>query len=254
MKWGLYMLETVEGIVIKTNDYGETHKIVTIYSKEFGKFTAICHGANRPRSRFSSMTQPFIKGRFLVVLSKGLSTIRQGEIVESYRNIREDIVKTAYAAYVAELYDKLTGTKKKDPFLYEQLVLTLKRIDDGDEPTIPVIMLELKLYKNEGFAPTLNYCVRCQSNEFPFSFSINEGGLLCQHCLAVDEQAVLLPNSIAKLLPIFLNVSLERIGKINIKNENKQLLRKIFDEYYEQYGGYNLKSKRFLSQLDSLNG
>src|SRR5690625_1197547 len=119
MKWGRYMLETIEGIVIKSQNYGETHKIITIYSHENGKLSAICRGANRPRSRFSSVTQLFIKGRFLVYLSKGLSTIQQGEVVFSNRHIREDIIKTAYASYVVELIDKLTEEKRKDPFLYE---------------------------------------------------------------------------------------------------------------------------------------
>lgn len=247
------MLETVEGIVLKTQDYGETHKIVTIYSKEIGKFAAICRGANKPKSRFSSVTQLFIHGRFLVYVSKGLSTIQQGDIIQSYRNIREDIVKTAYAAYTAELFDKLTETKQRDPFLYKQLTLTLERINEHNEqPIIPILMLELKLYQKEGFAPTVEHCTHCKTNSLPFSFSIQEGGLLCSNCQSSDPRAVLLPNSIAKLLPIFLNFGLERIGNINVKKANQQLLRKIFDEYYDQYGGYQIMSKRFLAQLDLL--
>lgn len=253
MKWGMYMLEKVEGIVLKTQNYGETHKIITVYSKEIGKFSAICRGANKPRSRFSSLAQPFIQGQFLIYLSKGLSTVQQGDILHSFRHIREDIVKTAYASYTVELFDKLTETKERDSFLYEQLVLTLKRISEENEPIIPIIMLELKLYKNEGFAPQVDYCTNCKQHNFPFYFSIREGGLLCQKCYAFDEHAILLPNSIVKLLPIFLNIGLERIGRIDVKKNNQQLLRRIFDAYYDQYGGYYLKSKRFLSQLDLLN-
>src|SRR5690625_5013699 len=154
------MLETIEGIVIKTQDYGETHKIVTIYSKEIGKFSAICRGANRPRSRFSSLTQLFIQGQFLVYLSKGLSTINQGEVIQSFRQIREDIVKTAYASYAVELVDKLTEEKERNDFLYNELQVTFNRINEGkEEPFIPILMLELKLYKNEGIAPVVNKCV-----------------------------------------------------------------------------------------------
>lgn len=254
MKWGMYMLEKIEGIVIKSQNYGETHKIITIFSKEIGKITAICRGANRARSRFMAITQPFIQAQFLIYVSKGLSTVQQGEVIQSFRAIREDIVKTAYAAYAVELFEKMTETKQQDYYLYDELIKTMQRINEDDEPLIPILMLELKLYEKNGFGPKVDECVNCHEENYPFSFSIREGGLLCQQCRQIDDQAILLPNNITKLLPIFLNVSLERIGNIDVKKENQLLLRRIFDAYYDQYGGYYLKSKRFLSQLDLLNG
>src|SRR5699024_5467256 len=134
-------------IVIKTQNYGETHKIITIFTKERGKITAICRGANRTRSKLSSIAQPFIQGQFLIYISTGLSTVQQGEIIQSFRSMREDIIKTAYAAYIVELTDKLTDIKRADSFLYEQLQHTLLRINEGDELIIPIIMYELKLFK-----------------------------------------------------------------------------------------------------------
>lgn len=252
MKWGQYMLEKVEGIVLKSQNYGETHKIITVFSKEIGKFTAICRGANRPHSRFTAVTQPFIQAQFLVYLSKGLSTIQQGDVLQSFRNIREDIVKTAYTAFAVELFDKLTETKDRDIYLYDELVVTLQRLNDEELSVIPIMMLELKLYEKSGFGPIVDKCAHCHGSNFPFVFSIREGGLLCEQCKHIDEHAIAIPDAVAKLLPIFLNVSLDRIGNINVKKENQLLLRKIFDVYYDQYGGYYLKSKRFLSQLDLL--
>src|SRR5699024_3176785 len=102
-----YVLEKFSGVMIKTQDYSETHKIVTIFSKKIGKCSAIARGAKKPRSRMAAVTQPFVNGEFLVYISKQLSTLQQGEITHSFRPIREDIVKTAYAAYLAELTDKL---------------------------------------------------------------------------------------------------------------------------------------------------
>lgn len=39
------MLEKINGIIMKSKDYGETHRIVTIFSKKFGKITALARGA-----------------------------------------------------------------------------------------------------------------------------------------------------------------------------------------------------------------
>ena len=246
------MLRQIEGIVLKERDYGETHKIITIFTKQLGKVNAIARGANKPKSRLSSVSQVFIHGNFLIYLSKGLSTVQQGEIVHSFRHIREDIIKTAYASYIIELTEKISETKEADPFLFSQLQQTLSWINEQDDYMIPIIMYELKLYQKGGFAPITNQCVNCGRKEFPFAFSIREGGLLCGQCITIDENAVRIPNSIAKILPILENVGLERVGNISVKKQNEQLLRKVLDHYYDQYGGFMLKSKKFLSQLDLL--
>lgn len=246
------MLEKIEGIVIKTIDYGETNKIITIFSKRLGKFTALARGAKKPRSRMAAVSQPFIHGQFFVYIKRGLSTIQQGEIITPFRKIREDIIKTAYTAYIAELTEKLTDDKKTDAFLYDQLFKTMGWIAEKDASEIPVMMYELKLFAKGGFAPTLNYCASCGAKEGLYSFSIAEGGLLCRRCGHRDEQLILLSEVQIKLLQIFANVGLERVGEISVKESNRKLLRQLIDAYYDAYGGYYLKSRRFLSQLDKL--
>ncbi|MCG0056983.1 DNA repair protein RecO, partial [Escherichia coli] len=45
------MFKKCEGIVIRTNDYGESNKIVTMYSRELGKVGLRARGAKKPSSR-----------------------------------------------------------------------------------------------------------------------------------------------------------------------------------------------------------
>src|SRR5699024_5699267 len=101
------MLQKTVGIVLRTQDYGETHKLVTIFTKDLGKITTISLGANKPRSRLSAVSQLFIEAEFLLYIPKGLATLRQGDIISSYRHILEDILRTSYASYMIELTEKL---------------------------------------------------------------------------------------------------------------------------------------------------
>ncbi|SET61217.1 DNA replication and repair protein RecO [Oceanobacillus limi] len=247
------MLEKIEGIVIKTIDYGETHKIITIFSKKLGKFSAIAKGAKKPKSRMAAVTQPFILGQFLVYVNSGLSSIQQGEIMESFRSIREDIIKTAYTAYITEFTEKLVDEKSPDGYLYDQLYQTIRWISENEDMDIPIMMFELKLFEKGGFAPTLIACVNCGQTEPLSGFSILEGGVLCNGCLHKDADAIPLTPSLIRLLQVFSRVGLEQVGKISVKPENRRLLRQLLDSYYDRYGGYYLKSKRFLNQLDRLN-
>lgn len=249
---GRKLLRSTEGIILKTQDYGETHKLVTIYTKDIGKLTAISRGANKPKSRLSAVSQVFIQGEFLLYVTKGLCTLQQGQIIESHRKIREDIEKTAYAAYIVELSDRLLEEKQSDIFIYQQLVETLKWINDTDDFYVPLMMYEMKLFHKGGFAPIVRHCVNCGKNQPPYVFSILEGGILCAACAAIDPHAYKLNNAMVRLLDIFLHVEIERIGDINIKKENLKLLRHLLDSYYDRYGGYTLKSKRFLNQLEKL--
>ncbi|ASK63161.1 DNA repair protein RecO [Virgibacillus phasianinus] len=246
------MLEKIEGIVIKTQDYGETHKIITIFSKKIGKFSALARGAKKTKSRMAAVTQPFIHGEFFVYINKGLSTIQQGEVIHSNRAIREDIIKTAFTAYIVELTDKLMESGEPDYFIYDQLMQTISWISEHEFAEIPIMMYELKLYKKGGFVPTVDKCVNCNRYVDLRSFSIAEGGLLCSQCTSIDPSAISLPQSVAKLLRIFLEVGIEQVGTIKMKERNIQLLRNLLDAYYDQYGGYFLKSKRFLKQMDQL--
>lgn len=246
------MLSRTEGIVLKTQDYGESHKIVTILTERHGKLSAIARGANKTNSRLNAVTQLFTKGDYLIYVSKGLSTVQQGQIIHSFRHITADIVKTAYAAYLIEMTEKLFEEKRPERMLYEELSLTLDWINEHEEYLVPIIMYELKMFKQGGFSPVLHHCVICKGIHFPFFFSIREGGLLCSNCRGQDEYALYLKDNVVKLLSTLQNTSLSRVGNISVKKENIHLLRTILDEYYDQYGGFFLKSKRFLLQLNKL--
>jgi len=65
------VLEKVEGVIIRTQDYGETHIIATLLSNKLGKIGVLARGAKKPKSRMSAVTQLFIQGEYLVRLGKG---------------------------------------------------------------------------------------------------------------------------------------------------------------------------------------
>ena len=79
------MLQKCEGIVLRTTDYGETNKIVTLYTREWGKIGVMARGAKKPKSRLSAITQPFTYGYFLLQKGSGLGNLQQGEIIAPLR-------------------------------------------------------------------------------------------------------------------------------------------------------------------------
>ncbi|RFU61325.1 DNA repair protein RecO [Bacillus sp. V59.32b] len=246
------MLQKCEGIVIRRTDYGESNKIITIYTREWGKIGAMARGASKPKSRLSAVTQLFYYGYFLVQTSSGLGTMQQGETVNSMRSIREDIFSTAYASYIVELLDKSVEDKKSNPYLFELLYQTLNYINEGYDAEILKFIFEMKMLQVNGLSPTLDQCSISGHTEGEFAFSLREGGFICHRCYGKDPYHIKMSPVAVKLLRLFYYFDLSRLGNISIKPETKKELQRVIDAYYEEYSGLQLKSKKFLNQMDQM--
>lgn len=246
------MLQKCEGIVIRNNSYGESNKVVTLYTREWGKVGVMARGAKKPNSRLAAVTQPFTYGQFLVKRGSGLGTMQQGDIISSMRGIKEDIFLTAYASYVVDLTDKSTDEKTPNPYLFELLYQTLNYMNEGYEPEILVNIYEMKILNSLGLYPVLDQCSICKSIEGEFSFSIREGGFICHRCLDKDPYHYKISQATVKLLRLFYYMDINRLGSISVKEETKKELKQIISAYYDEYSGLNLKTKRFIKQMDQL--
>lgn len=248
------MLKKQDAIVLKTIDYGEANKIATIYTKENGKLAVLAKGAKKSNSRFAAVMQPFVHGNFLYYQGNGLPSLNQGEAVHSFKEIQFDIIKSAYAAYIVELVDKLTEERQPHFFLYDWLLLSLKQINAGVDPEVIARIFDMKMLPVAGAKPQLDCCVICQSDEKdPVGFSIRLAGFLCRDCIHRDERSFLLTLSAAKLLRTLYYVDLNKVGTISVSDKTKKQMNQMISMYYDEYVGVQLKSRRFISQIEKLD-
>lgn len=247
------MMQKVEGIVIRTTDYGESNKIVTLYTREFGKIGVMARGAKKPKSRLTAVSQLFIYGTFLFQKSTGLGTLQQAEIIDSFKEVRHDLFLAAYAAYIVEMADKLTDEREPNPSLFDLLAKTLHYIDEGMDRDVLLYIFEMKMLAVAGIRPQLDQCASCGRADEPAAFSVKEAGFLCERCLYRDPHAYRLTTQVARLLRLFFYIELDRLGQISLKQETKQQIKTIISSYYDEYSGLKLKSKRFLEQLERMD-
>ncbi|WP_026689208.1 DNA repair protein RecO [Alteribacter aurantiacus] len=246
------MLQKAEGIIIRTNDYGESNKIITLFTREHGKLALMAKGAKRPKSRFASSAQLFIYGTFIFHQSKGVGTLNQADLTESFREVRSDLMLTAYGAYMVEIVDKLTEDRQRNPFLFELLFQMLTRINEGDDSEVLVRMFETKMLQVAGITPMLDACVNCGRQEGTFAFSVKEAGIICSSCYDIDPYRIEVVPGALKLLRLFHYLDVNRIGNIKVKPETKKHLKHLLEVYYDEYSGLRLKSKRFLDQMEKM--
>lgn len=244
------MLSKVEGYVLRAIPYGENNKIVTILTEEMGKRTAMARGAKKPSSRFSAVTQQFTHGYFLLQQGRGMGTLQQAEIIQSMRHIREDFLKTAYASVITELIDKLTDDDSASSGVYQLLHQALQAIEEDQDPEAILLFVEWKMLLRAGIRPHLDGCANCGAKEGEFAFSFQQIGFLCHRCFSIDPYIIRLSPVQVRLIRTFMFTPLEEVGSIQLKKETKQFMRKIVTTIYEEQVGIQLKSRKFLNQIE----
>src|ERR671934_2709485 len=97
-----------EAIVLKGMDLGEADRIVTLYTRYFGKLRAIAKGARRPTSRLAGHVEPLAHATFQLAKGRELDVITQAETRETYRGLRETLVDTAEDMDISEFFNRLS--------------------------------------------------------------------------------------------------------------------------------------------------
>jgi len=244
------MLYRVEGLVIRSTDYGEGNKIITLLTPTYGKQGIIVRGAKKLKSRYGSMAQLFTYGDYSYYKSGTLGTLNSGEIIESFQALREGLEGPAYAAYAAELTDRAINDDEAAAYLFHQLKACQFALAESKDPQVVLRLYEMKVFDAAGYAPLIEECVSCGRQEGPFRFSASAGGALCSRCRYRDNSALELDETVWKLLRVFSAMDMRRLGNIAVRDSSKRQLQFALRRWMDTHLGLSLKSRSFLDQLE----
>ena len=173
-----------EAIVLRRKDIGEADRILTLLTPGAGKVRVIAKGIRKPRSRKAGHLELFTRTKLLLAVGHDLDIVTQAEVVEPYRALREDLLRSAYAGYMVELLDRFTPDNQENPELYELLTHGLEWAATARDLALAARAYELHLLSAAGFQPQLYRCVSCgqalvAEDQF---FSPHGGGVICAAC------------------------------------------------------------------------
>ena len=243
------MIRKIEGIIVSEVDYKESSKIINIFSPEVGVIGVLARGTKKIKSNLSGVTSKLTYGYFHIQYKEnGLSTLMEVDVINGFKNIRRSIDKISYASYLLEL-SSMVYKHGSDINIYNLLIASLKKIDEGYDYEVITNILELKLLDYLGIKPVIDSCVNCGSKVDIVTISSYKGGYLCKNC-ARDE--VIVNIKTIKLLRMFYYVDIDKISKLDISDNIKKELNRFIDDYYDRYSGLYLKSKMFLKNLQNI--
>lgn len=237
------MIREFEGIVVSETPYGESSKIINILTKENGIIGVMAKGAKKIKSALRVPTEKFTIGVFSVYYHENkLSTLVSADILKPLLNIKTDIVKIGYLTYIVELAYQ-TAKQNDDNKIYNILVSTILKIEDGLDPMIMTNILELKMLDYLGVGIDLDKCIKCGNSKNILTINGDEGGYICSDCRTNEP---IYSDKTIKMFRLYYYVDINSITDLKISEEVVLNIDTILKDYYDRFTGLYLKSKEFL--------
>jgi len=178
-----------EAIVLKTLDFGEADRILTLLTRHFGKVRVVAKGIRRSTSRLAGYAEPLAHATFQMARGRELDVLTGCETRASYRTMRDDLGRIAAGWYVAELADRFTADHEPSAPVFDLVENALRHLESGHVPALVCRWFDLHLLDRSGFRPELGRCVQCEGAlpEAENVWSPLAGGVICAGCLRTPE-------------------------------------------------------------------
>jgi DNA repair protein RecO (recombination protein O) len=173
--------------VLRTHAYGESDRIVTFITEDFGKVSGIAKGAMRSRRRFVNTLEPFVKVRltFRARPRSDLAFVERCDILDVFLQFGSDLDRFACGSYVLELTDKMVMGREPGAEIFHLVETTLSALDaHGPSPSI-IRAFELHMLGLAGYRPTLGVCCACGTTADRLRSALlvpSRGGAMCGQC------------------------------------------------------------------------
>ncbi len=196
---------TTEAIVLSKLKYGDTSKIVTLYTKDFGKLSAIVKGGRNSKSNIGAIVDPM--NHIQIVLYKKdtreIQLISSADLINHFRHVKEEFERLEYSQAILELLKKLTVEHEVNLRLFKGVVRILNLLDTSNElPVITFGRFFIFFLSELGYEIQLEKCCVCgkanlENIELSYNFDL---GILCNVCRKNHLESISISSELFKYM------------------------------------------------------
>jgi DNA repair protein RecO (recombination protein O) len=154
------MIVRTDAVILRTFDYGETSRIVTLLTRTHGVVGGLARGARRPKSTFGSTLQPMahVQAVFYHRAGRGLQTLKEASHVTRFRRLDgRDLDRVTLGLRAVEVTRAVIDEGDTHPLALDLLVAVLSYIDAAEERVANgLLWFQLRLATLLGFAPSVD--------------------------------------------------------------------------------------------------
>ena len=246
-----------EAIVLRSIDYGESDRIVTFYTSDFGKVKGIAKGARRSKKRFANVLELF--SRISILFSRrnhdSLALIEEGSVIDSYSQIRNDLHKTLFASYMMDVTDHFTVENKQNAELFSLVQDFLELMAQGNASEDMVRFFEIRLLKLAGYEPVLDRCIACKTPVVEgdhYHFSVRDGGLKCGVCAPSHYDSLRVSVGTLKSLLLGKDIEKDKLSRLSLSEQSACESRLLLGRFIEHLLGKEIKSLHVIREIRAM--
>jgi DNA repair protein RecO (recombination protein O) len=178
------------GIVVRGNDWSETSRIATLFTKDHGRIRVLAKGGRRVNSAFE-ISLDLLNVCDVVFIHKstgGMDLLTEARIADRFPALRTDLNALYAGYYLAELLADGTQDMDPHPELFEAAITTLRRLNSHGDWLDAVSQFELAWLRELGYTPRVDACAGCgEVSDFVLTngriaLGLEAGGVLCGRC------------------------------------------------------------------------
>ena len=225
------MIVRTDAVVLRSFDYGETSRIVTLLTRQHGAIGAMAKGARRTKSTFGSTLQPgsYVQAVYYYKPGRGLQTLKETSHLRRFPRLTTDLERVTLALRVLEITRALVEEGEPHPLALEAVVRALTYLDVAEDRLANALpWFQLKIAALLGFAPDFH---RAELDALP-----DDGGVLMLETGAVRDEAdgvraVTASRAALRAFAVFARADLETAGRMSLPPGVRHEVEALVDAY-----------------------
>ena len=130
---------TTKALVLRTTDYKESDKILTLFTQDQGKLTASARGCRKKGSAIAAGCQLLAWSEMVLYDYQGRWAVKESATQRLFRGVRDDIQRLALGCYFAEVAELLAVEGLPSPELLSLTLNSLHALDKMPEKPLPLV-------------------------------------------------------------------------------------------------------------------
>lgn len=133
------MLYKTQGIIIKRVNLGEVDRLLTVYTKDFGKILVRAKAVRKSQSKLKGHLELFLQSHLLLAPGKNLDIITSAETIERFSYLHQRLPALAAAYYLSEIIDKTIAGPERDENIWQIILSSFQKLNQEEPNTKTII-------------------------------------------------------------------------------------------------------------------
>lgn len=240
----------IEGVVLRTTDFGDANRVITIYTRDLGKIEVNAYGCRRAKNPLSGALQMFNQISAEVNRGVKVDSIKEADVIKFYAGLTSELEKMAYASLFLEVVNRLTLPKFPESGVYDLILKVLATLEERNSRIAALIGI-CRFMEFSGEQLNYFHCVHCGAEiDADAALSLRDGGAVCMNCVDGAGEVLSYPQTLQRTFREIL--AFDWREHLNFSQNEIVAAEEIILRHVQAVIGKELNAVKFIRQLESL--